>query len=155
MTAKDYQAGDVVVSFDGDVCIHSEECVRGLPKVFNTSARPWIQPGNASPEEVRDAIARCPSGALQFRRVNNPTSPSPSPAPSPAPGGQGAAPGVPAGVRVTVKPNGPYLVQGPSTVCDVAGTVIKEGTMFALCRCGQSGAKPFCDGTHGRVGWRS
>jgi len=144
MAAKDYQSGDVVVSFDGDVCIHSEECVRGLPKVFDTAKKPWIQPGNAAPEDVRAAVARCPSGALQFRRVTNPTPPAPSPAPTPS-----------AGVKVTVKLNGPYLVQGPVSITDPAGTVIKEGPVFALCRCGQSSSKPFCDGTHGRVGWRA
>lgn len=142
MAAKEYRAGDVVVSFDGDVCIHSEECVRGLPTVFDTAARPWIQPGNAAPEDVRAAVARCPSGALQFRVVTSPTSPSPQ------------SSGLPAGVKVVVKPNGPYLVQGPVAVCDVAGVVLKEGTLLALCRCGQSSSKPFCDGTHGRVGWR-
>src|SRR5262245_60716927 len=144
MAAKEYRTGDVVVSFDGDVCIHSEECVRGLPQVFDPQARPWIRPENAAPEDLKAAIARCPSGALQFRRVQPSGGPSPSPS-APAP----------AGVRVIVKPNGPYLVQGPVQICEPSGTVIKEGAVFALCRCGQSSTKPFCDATHARVGWRS
>src|SRR5262245_8956893 len=109
MAAKEYQAGDVVVSFDGDVCIHSEECVRGLPQVFNTAAKPWIQPGTASPEDVRAAVGRCPSGALQFRRVTNPATPAPNPSPAPNPGAQGGGTALPAGVKVIVKTNGPYL----------------------------------------------
>jgi uncharacterized Fe-S cluster protein YjdI len=144
MAAKEYRTGDVVVSFDGDVCIHSEECVRGLPKVFDPKARPWIRPENASAEDLEAAIARCPSGALQFRRMQPSGGPSPS-ASAPAP----------SGVKVVVKPNGPYLVQGPVQVVDPAGTVIKEGAVFALCRCGNSTTKPFCDGSHGRLGWRS
>lgn len=140
MAAKDYSAGSVVVSYDPDVCIHAAECVRGLPKVFDPKARPWIQPGNADPQDVRAVVARCPSGALQFRLMTTPSTPAPTPAHA---------------VKVVVKPNGPLLVQGGATVCDPEGKVIKEGPMLAMCRCGQSGAKPFCDGTHGRVGWRS
>jgi len=70
-----------------------------------------------------------------------------TPAPSPS--------SVPSGVTITVKPNGPFLVQGGARVCDTAGVVIREGAVLALCRCGQSASKPFCDATHGRVGWRS
>jgi uncharacterized Fe-S cluster protein YjdI len=140
MAAKHYPAGDVVVSYDPDVCIHAAECVRGLPKVFDPQARPWIRPENAAPEDLEAVIAKCPSGALEFKRMA--TSPDPTPA-------------APAGVSVTVKPNGPLLVQGGARVCLPDGTLIKEGAVLALCRCGQSGAKPFCDGTHGRVGWRS
>ena len=84
---------------------------------------------------------------------SQPTPPT-TPGPSPAGGSAAGAPGSSA-VRVTVKPNGPYLVQGLVSVCDVAGTVIREGQMIALCRCGQSATKPFCDGTHNRVSWRA
>lgn len=140
MGAKEYKAGEVVVSYDPDVCIHAAECVRGLPQVFDPEARPWIRPERAEPEDVRAVVARCPSGALEFRRMS--TTP---PTPAPAPGA----------VTVTVKPNGPYLVQGGAKVVDPTGTLIKEGPVLALCRCGQSASKPFCDGTHGRVGWRA
>lgn len=58
-------------------------------------------------------------------------------------------------VRVVAKPNGPLLVQGGVPIIDLDGNVLKVAPVVALCRCGQSGAKPFCDGTHGRVGWRS
>lgn len=140
MATKEYKAGDVVVSYDPDVCIHAAECVRGLPKVFDPQARPWIRPENAAPEDLQSVIGKCPSGALQFKRMS--TTPAPTPA-------------VPAGVTVTVKLNGPLLIQGGAKVCNPDGSLIKEGAVLALCRCGQSGAKPFCDGTHGRVGWHS
>ncbi len=69
MTAKTYVGPLVDVSFDGEVCRHAAECVRGMPSVFDTSARPWIDPGAADTEETADllraVIGRCPSGALQ------------------------------------------------------------------------------------------
>lgn len=144
MSAKQYGAGEVVVTYDPDLCIHAAECVRGLPRVFDPQARPWIRPEQADPDDLRAVIAKCPSGALSFERMSATPTPTPSPA---APSGSA--------VKVVVKPNGPYLVQGGACVTDVDGKVLKEGPMLALCRCGQSAGKPFCDGTHGRVGWRS
>jgi uncharacterized Fe-S cluster protein YjdI len=62
---KSYAAPGVTVTFDGEVCVHAAECVRGLPAVFDTAARPWIQPANATVEQVVAQVRRCPSGALQ------------------------------------------------------------------------------------------
>lgn len=57
---------------------------------------------------------------------------------------------------IEAKPGGPYLVQGPLKLVDASGkeTVI-DRPWVALCRCGQSQNKPFCDGTHGRVGFQA
>jgi uncharacterized Fe-S cluster protein YjdI len=62
-----WESDDIVVTFDPNVCIHSGECVRGLPAVFDVRRRRWIQPENAPPEQVAEQVRRCPSGALQFR----------------------------------------------------------------------------------------
>jgi CDGSH-type Zn-finger protein len=59
-------------------------------------------------------------------------------------------------VKITIRPNGPLLVAGPVDLVDADGKAVKipEGkTTVALCRCGQSSTKPFCDGTHGKVGF--
>jgi CDGSH-type Zn-finger protein len=61
-------------------------------------------------------------------------------------------------VIVTVRDSGPNRIQGPVTVVDVEGNVIRqvpEGERLALCRCGQSQEKPFCDGTHKHIEWVS
>ncbi|WOQ15768.1 (4Fe-4S)-binding protein [Raineyella sp. W15-4] len=72
MTRKLYTGRLVDVSFDGEICQHAAECVRGMPEVFNTRARPWInlEPA-ATPEGAAQLIAvvgRCPSGALKIER---------------------------------------------------------------------------------------
>ena len=64
-----YQAKGVEVTFDPDVCRHTGICVRGLPLVFDVKRQRWIRPENASPDEVMAQVARCPSGALQARRI--------------------------------------------------------------------------------------
>ena len=68
MSRKTYTGADVDVSFDNEVCRHAAECVRGLPAVFDTKARPWIQPDNAPAADVVEVVGRCPSGALRIER---------------------------------------------------------------------------------------
>ncbi len=62
-------------------------------------------------------------------------------------------------MAVTVKAlqDGPLQVKGECEVQDAQGNVIpgKGGDAIFLCRCGQSGNKPFCDGAHKRVGFKS
>jgi len=64
---KTYRGNEVDVSFDPDVCIHAANCVRGLPAVFDTARRPWIDPDASPPEDVAAQVKRCPSGALQYQ----------------------------------------------------------------------------------------
>lgn len=52
-------------------------------------------------------------------------------------------------VVIKVRENGPYLVRGKVTLTDADGNAYTvEGPNVALCRCGGSQTKPFCDGTH-------
>lgn len=68
MARRNYSGPIVDVSFDTDLCQHAAECVRGMPAVFDTSRRPWIDPGQAGTAELaarlREVVGRCPSGAL-------------------------------------------------------------------------------------------
>jgi CDGSH-type Zn-finger protein len=62
-----------------------------------------------------------------------------------------------ADVTITVRTNGPYRVDGPINLVDQDGNpiAIPEGkTRISLCRCGASVTKPFCDGTHSRIGFK-
>jgi 3-phenylpropionate/trans-cinnamate dioxygenase ferredoxin subunit len=56
---------------------------------------------------------------------------------------------------VQVLPKGPYLVAGKITLLDASGNKIETTEKFALCRCGASTTKPFCDGTHTKVGFEA
>jgi CDGSH-type Zn-finger protein len=59
-------------------------------------------------------------------------------------------------VTITPRDNGPYLVRGPVRLVDPEGRVWKvDREVIALCRCGGSANKPFCDGTHARIAFRS
>jgi CDGSH-type Zn-finger protein len=59
-------------------------------------------------------------------------------------------------VTITTRPNGPYLVKGPIELLDPDGKPFTvTGDTVALCRCGRSASKPFCDGTHNKVGFQA
>jgi len=54
---------------------------------------------------------------------------------------------------IQVLPKGPYLVGGKFALLDASGNKIEAGEKVALCRCGASTSKPFCDGTHSKIGF--
>jgi CDGSH-type Zn-finger protein/uncharacterized Fe-S cluster protein YjdI len=56
-------------------------------------------------------------------------------------------------VKVTPQKNGSLMIEGALEICASDGGTISRGVKQWLCRCGQSGSKPFCDGTHKRVGF--
>jgi CDGSH-type Zn-finger protein len=61
-------------------------------------------------------------------------------------------------VTIRMRPNGPFLVEGPVTVLDANGNAFPlnpDKPAIALCRCGHSANKPFCDGSHKSCGFES
>jgi uncharacterized Fe-S cluster protein YjdI len=135
---KEYTAEAITVTFNPVLCIHAAECVRGLPAVFDRNRRPWVQADAASPEEIAAVVRRCPTGALHFVRHDG-----------------GAAEPVPAETTIAPQPNGPLYVRGPVEIRNAAGDLVRQDTRMALCRCGQSQHKPFCDGTHRAIGFQA
>jgi uncharacterized Fe-S cluster protein YjdI len=67
---KVYRGEGIEVSFDLDRCIHIGECLLTLPEVFDLQRRPWVDADGADPDVVADTTLRCPSGALQYRRLD-------------------------------------------------------------------------------------
>ncbi len=93
--------------------------------------RPWIVPSAASADEIANVIARCPSGALHFKRCDG----SPSETPQ-----------LPTSIVPT--PGGPLYVRDLIQLRSADGSSVFEGVRMALGRCGQSHNKPFCDKSH-------
>ena len=125
-----YQGQQLTVLYDVKRCIHAAECVHGLPEVFDPQRKPWVEPDNAEAGPLRETIMRCPTGALHFENTEDgPTEPTPEEN------------------TVTVLPDGPLYVAGDLTLGLPDGASMHE-TRAALCRCGDSHNKPFCDNTH-------
>jgi uncharacterized Fe-S cluster protein YjdI len=150
---KDYTAGSIVIHWDSDLCIHSANCIRALPAVFDTAARPWIQPGDTPADDLALAVDQCPSRALTYTRSDGGVE-GPG-ARRDADGTDGASADLAEGAfTVHVKPDGPLAVTGPVRVLDTDGNLLAAGDRVFLCRCGASGRKPVCDGSHKRSGFR-
>lgn len=131
-----YESDDLEIRYDVRRCIHAAECVQGAPEVFNPKNRPWVQPGAADAEHTAEVIRRCPTGALTYK-----------------PKADVAAEEPPSENTVRVAEDGPVYLQGDLEIEDSGGTVRKE-TRVALCRCGASHYKPYCDGSHTKAQWR-
>lgn len=61
-------------------------------------------------------------------------------------------------VRIRMRPSGPLVIEGPFTLVDSHGNPFSLATdkpAIALCRCGQSTNRPFCDGSHKACGFES
>ena len=133
-TRKTYSTGELTVVWQPALCIHSRRCFQGLPAVFDPSRRPWIRVEAAGAEMIIAQVANCPSGALSIE--------SPAGAAAPA-----------TGARVEVLRDGPLLLHGALTLVDAEGKCSERTGATALCRCGASANKPFCDGSHARIGF--
>lgn len=68
METKEYSNGDITVVWKADLCIHSGNCVKGLPAVFKPKEQPWIVLGQSDSHSVISQVNQCPSGALSYYR---------------------------------------------------------------------------------------
>jgi CDGSH-type Zn-finger protein/uncharacterized Fe-S cluster protein YjdI len=117
----------LVVRFDGTKCIHSRHCVLDQPAVFVANVQgPWIHPDAAPPEAAMGVAHNCPSGAITYERTDS--------------GPQEAAPAI---NTMQVRENGPLAFRAELYVDEKPA-----GFRAALCRCGASKNKPYCDASH-------
>ncbi len=131
MPDRNYKGNGLTVHYNVRRCIHAEECVHGLPQVFDPHRRPWIDATQADNDALANVIQRCPTGALHYSRSDG-----------------GAEEAVPTTNTVHLAPDGPLYLRGDLTVTTPDGNTIVEDTRIALCRCGASKNKPFCDNSH-------
>ena len=129
---RDTYVGDGVTIYDDrSVCAHAGLCTDGLPTVWKLGVEPWIDPHGASAEEIIEVVKRCPSGALTYSRIAGGVIEEDEKDPTLVP-----------------DPNGPYELRGHVAVTSSTGDPYENRERIALCRCGESGNKPFCNGKH-------
>lgn len=134
---KKYTNGEVTIVWKPNECIHSTICFKGLGEVFDPRKRPWITPEGASTDKIIEQVKKCPSGALSYylnRDADDKVK-------------------VEAETIVETMPNGPLLVYGNVTIKDKDGNLMQKNNVTAFCRCGASSNKPFCDGSHKKIGF--
>ncbi|WP_224814161.1 CDGSH iron-sulfur domain-containing protein [Hasllibacter sp. MH4015] len=129
----------VTVTYSKALCSHAANCVKMGEGAFDPERKPWVKPEETTIANLRAIIDACPSGALQL-----------------AVGAGAPSHGNPSAdqMAITVAKDGPYYVEnvafaGGAFVADSDGSTQK----YALCRCGLSSTRPFCDGSHYDAGW--
>ncbi|TAK76108.1 MAG: hypothetical protein EPO16_07810 [Dehalococcoidia bacterium] len=129
--ARVYANDRIEVTWEPGYCIHWAACIRGSMKAFNPQRRPWIDVDAETPERIAEIVSRCPTGALHARwKDGTPAEMPPEP------------------LVATPTLDGPLFLRGHIRMLDREGRVIREDTRVALCRCGHSQNKPFCDDSH-------
>jgi len=118
---KEYTNGAITVVWKHELCIHSENCFHGLPRVFNPKQRPWVNIDAAESDRIVAQVKKCPSGALSY--FYNAT-------------------GKPAAEETVLKSGAIIAAKQPAQV------QLEVDKKYLWCACGRSEKQPFCDATH-------
>lgn len=132
----DYRGAEIDVQWDGRLCIHVGECGGAKGELFVAGRDPWCVPDTSLQSEVREIVERCPSGALTYRDKG------------------GTSEQAPAENTATVVYNGPLYLTGDLAIEGAPADMPGVRFRAALCRCGQSRNKPFCDNSHLQAGFQ-
>ena len=127
---RDYVGSQITIHDNRRLCAHAGHCTDELASVWRMGQSPWIEPDGADVESIIAVIKRCPSGALSYSIGEQPAE-------------HEAAEG-----SIVVSSNGPYHVIGDIVLNDPSRDTTHTPGRYALCRCGASKNKPFCDGSH-------
>jgi uncharacterized Fe-S cluster protein YjdI len=143
--SRSYTNEEITVFWRPELCIHSANCLIGLPGVFDSMERPWVNINGATSAEIIKTIDTCPSRALLYLKnaktvVRKPRKKSRKP---------------PKFARVQILKDGPAIISGNFVLRDPSKKKIRLKTdKAAICRCGASRKKPLCDGTHLAIGFK-
>ncbi len=125
---KMYEGEAINVTWNKDLCIHVAECGNADDELFVSDRDPWCDPDEVTLERVVEVVERCPSGALTYTRQD------------------GILEERQSKNTVHVACHGPLYFKGQLEIDGATAPGVKYRA--ALCRCGASGNKPFCDGSH-------
>lgn len=131
---KNYQGRGIIIHDNRFFCSHATHCTYFAPGAFTVGRKPWIDPDGETPDKLVETIKMCPSGALSctIGGVLHQDRQRPP--------------------AIAIEKNGPYLVTGaPALVADISPPSPEH---YALCRCGHSKNKPYCDGSHWDAGFK-
>ena len=132
-----YPGKDADVTWDERLCIHISECGRAKGDLFVGGRKPWCQPDLTTVADVVDVIERCPSGALAYEVKDGKTVERPA-----------------ARNTISVTYDGPLFARGDLAIEGAPADMPGVRFRAALCRCGKSNNKPFCDNSHQAAGFR-
>ncbi len=131
-TIFEYQGEAQTVTWDRRLCIHVGECGRAKGDLFVAGRDPWCQPDVSTQDNVEAVVARCPTGALAVQTA----------------AGDFLTEDAPTENEVLIANDGPLYLSGDLSVDGASDDMHSVTRRAALCRCGASKNKPFCDNSH-------
>ncbi len=140
---RKYTNGEITVYWRPAECIHATYCYSELIEVFNPRKRPWINMQGASTEEIIKIVNKCPTNALTYKWNKDIEKED---------GMAKASPEYEQKTEIKIMEDGPLIIRGNFKIIGTDGKEMKQMKVASICRCGQSGNKPFCDGTHKKTG---
>ena len=130
---KTFTGKSATVSWDRQLCIHAGECVRAKGDLFSMDRDTWCEPDSSNEEEILEVVTRCPTGALSVKYNDSShieTAASDN--------------------TITVVYSGPLMLKGELEIDDTPADAPGLKYRTALCRCGMSKNKPYCDNSHAK-----
>lgn len=133
---ESYTGKAITIHDNRAACAHAGVCTDRLAGVWRMNDEPWIDADGAPVDAIVEVVRACPSGALSYS-IDGEEAVAPQESPS-----------------IQVAKDGPYHVTGSVDLADVPWGEGAARSHYALCRCGASKNKPFCDGSHWHVGFK-
>ena len=132
-----YPGKKINVQWDSRLCIHIGECGFSEGDLFVGGRDPWCKPDLTTVDDVVHVVKRCPTGAITFESNDNSVTETAD-----------------AENTVAVSYQGPYFVRGELEIDGAIEDMPGVNFRAALCRCGASKNKPFCDNSHEEIGFK-
>jgi CDGSH-type Zn-finger protein len=126
---------------NGPLAFHGALALKGQPAAFRATL---CRCGRSQHKPFCDGSHHGGEGVEPFMATGDPTAQKFTPLPDRS-----------GTVTVELRPNGPLLVTGAVEICSGTGRTVTVTQKTALCRCGHSNNKPFCDGTHAKIGFKA
>jgi uncharacterized Fe-S cluster protein YjdI len=136
---KKYTNGEITVVWRPYLCDHSAICIRELPKVFDTFARPWIKMDAAPTQDIIRVVDKCPTRALTWYKNNEKDIQKNT---------EDKNQSISNKTIITLVKNGSIRISGDFILINEDNEPVATESSISLCRCGKSKKHPFCDGSH-------
>jgi CDGSH-type Zn-finger protein/uncharacterized Fe-S cluster protein YjdI len=137
-TIFEYKGDAHTVTWDRRLCIHVGECGRAKGELFVAGRDPWCDPNLSDQDDIETIVARCPTGALAVKGRD----------------GAFVTEQVPTENEIHASNDGPLYASGELTIDGASDDMHSVSRRAALCRCGASKNKPFCDNSHRDAGFQ-
>ena len=134
----EFKGKEITIMDNVGICCHAGECTKGAPEVFFTheNKKRISHPDKGDKEKTINVIRKCPSGSLAYKLSEKLYDQYFSEE------------------EIFIAKDGPLHVRGGVALNGDSAKELVSKEHYALCRCGKSKNKPFCDGTHFKVGFK-